>query len=396
MNKSVGLKLHRIVVASLLMSFLLLFIPVSAIEARSENKISELEKKISEAKKEKEKTNKELKENKETLSTLNSTTKTLKGTLNSLNNELDNVSGNLEKLELSIEATNQDMEAIEDDLVEAEETKQQQYDAMKLRIKYMYEAKSYDMFESILGATSFSDFLNKTGYFEALTSYDRQMLEKYKKTCEVINEAKSFLEEEQAELEQLHAAAKSEQNRVSELVKRTNTSIKNYQNEIAATEKEMLEQEELIRKQQESIKNLQDQLAEERRLSELASKSAWRNISQVSFSESDRKLLANIIYCEAGNQPYEGQVGVGAVVINRMLSSVFPDTVVGVVYQKNQFSPARSGRLALALSKDSATPSCYAAADAAMAGQTTVGNSLFFRLPKSGVSGIRIGGIVFY
>lgn len=90
-------------------------------------------------------------------------------------------------------------------------------------------------------------------------------------------------------------------------------------------------------------------------------KSAWRDISEVSFAEGDRYLLANLIYCEAGNQPYAGQVAVGAVVINRVLSSVYPNTVSGVIYQYKQFAPVLDGHLAIALANDSATAACYKA-----------------------------------
>ena len=87
-------------------------------------------------------------------------------------------------------------------------------------------------------------------------------------------------------------------------------------------------------------------------MTQLAAQSSWRDISQVQFADGDRYLLANLIYCEAGGEPYTGQVAVGSVVMNRVLSAVFPDTVVGVIYQRKQFSPVASGRLALALRKD--------------------------------------------
>jgi spore germination cell wall hydrolase CwlJ-like protein len=70
--------------------------------------------------------------------------------------------------------------------------------------------------------------------------------------------------------------------------------------------------------------------------------------------------------------------------------------VVGVIYQKSQFSPAGSGRLALALQLNKATAKCYQAADEAMAGLTNVGNCLYFRTPIPGLTGINIGGHVFY
>ena len=82
--------------------------------------------------------------------------------------------------------------------------------------------------------------------------------------------------------------------------------------------------------------------------------------------------------------------------MNRVMSSVFPDTVVGVIYQNKQFSPVASGRLALALAENRATDACYRAADAAMTGTTTVGNCLFFRTPIEGLTGTRIGGHIFY
>ncbi len=106
--------------------------------------------------------------------------------------------------------------------------------------------------------------------------------------------------------------------------------------------------------------------------------------------------MANLIYCEAGGEPYDGQVAVGSVVINRVLSSVYPDTVVGVIYQNRQFTPAGSGRLAIALNDNRATASCYRAADEAMSGVTNVGNCVYFRTPIEGLEGIRIGGHVFY
>ena len=120
-------------------------------------------------------------------------------------------------------------------------------------------------------------------------------------------------------------------------------------------------------------------------------------MSQVSFAEGDRYLLASIIYCEAGGEPYAGKLAVGSVVINRLLSSRYPDTVVGVIYQNKQFSPVASGRLAIALAEGKATASCYQAADEAMSGRSNVENCLYFRTPIEGiVPRYQIGGHIFY
>ena len=59
------------------------------------------------------------------------------------------------------------------------------------------------------------------------------------------------------------------------------------------------------------------------------------------ISDYDRQLLGALIYYEAGGEPYQGKVAVGSVVVNRMLSSRFPDDMSGVIYQSGQFVPAR-------------------------------------------------------
>ena len=119
-------------------------------------------------------------------------------------------------------------------------------------------------------------------------------------------------------------------------------------------------------------------------------------IAQAGVSPQDVDLLAALIQCEAGGEPYDGQLAVASVVINRVRSSVYPNTVVGVIYQNKQFSPVASGRLELALATNKATSRCYQAADEAMSGVTNVGNCVYFRTPVEGLTGINIGGHVFY
>ena len=55
--------------------------------------------------------------------------------------------------------------------------------------------------------------------------------------------------------------------------------------------------------------------------------------------------MASIINCEAGSEPYQGKLAVGIVVMNRVSSKSFPNSIKGVIYQKGQFSPVRNGSL---------------------------------------------------
>lgn len=118
-------------------------------------------------------------------------------------------------------------------------------------------------------------------------------------------------------------------------------------------------------------------------------------LSANGITEEDLYLLANIIYCEAGCEPYIGKVAVGNVVMNRVKSNRQPNTIQGVVYAKGQFSPVRNGSLERALRRSSADESCYQAALEALSGAKPVGDKLFFRR-VNGRPGQVIGHHVFY
>ncbi len=376
--------------------------------------VSQTEQMLHDAEQEKQETEGKLDETKEDLNNLNDQKDTLEGQLSNLNSELSKVSDNLSDLEqkisdkeAEIDETNANIDQANADLEEATRIRDEQYELMKKQVQFLYERNDSLYMEIVLSSFTlggFSDFINKNDYIEKLADYEKRTLEKYidtqnqiqAKTEELAAEM-AKLESEMAELDEYKAEVVAEQGRVSGLVSQTSNSITATQGQIADAEAAAEAYEAQIKEQEKNIAALRAQLAEEQRMTRLAAASSWRDISEVTFADDDRYLLANLIYCEAGNQPYEGQVGVGAVVINRVLSSVYPDTVVGVIYQNKQFSPVGSGRLAIALANNSASAACYSAADAAMSGITTVSNCLYFRTPVEGVTPrYVIGGHIFY
>lgn len=66
--------------------------------------------------------------------------------------------------------------------------------------------------------------------------------------------------------------------------------------------------------------------------------------AEKSYKDNDLKYMAAIIFCEAGNQSYAGKVAVGCVVMNRVNSSKFPNSILRVIKQPGQFSPVRQGK----------------------------------------------------
>lgn len=102
------------------------------------------------------------------------------------------------------------------------------------------------------------------------------------------------------------------------------------------------------------------------------------NRGAVPADADELRLLGALIYCEAGNQSYEGMVGVGAVVMNRVKSPAYPETIHGVIYSSGQFTPAMSGKVARVY-EGNVPELCMQAAQAAINGETTVGGATYFR-----------------
>ena len=119
-----------------------------------------------------------------------------------------------------------------------------------------------------------------------------------------------------------------------------------------------------------------------------------KNLGAVAASGDEVTLLAALIQAESGNQPYEGQLAVGAVVMNRVRSGGYPNSIQGVISQPGQFGPAATGQVA-SIMANGPKASCMQAAQAAINGETVIGSLTHFRRAGS-TEGIVIGAHVFY
>ena len=123
-------------------------------------------------------------------------------------------------------------------------------------------------------------------------------------------------------------------------------------------------------------------------------KTRKENRGAVAADADELRLLGALIYCEAGNQTYEGMVAVGAVVMNRVKSPAYPNTIYSVIYASGQFSPAMSGKVATVYN-NGVPDLCLMAAAAAINGETTVGGATHFRR-NNGHEGYVLGAHVFW
>ena len=163
----------------------------------------------------------------------------------------------------------------------------------------------------------------------------------------------------------------------------THTAVQTISQSIVASAQEMTDAS-----QQVIAENIAKKEEEERIAREKAEREA-----REAYVRANQELMASIIYCEAGNQPYEGQVAVGAVIMNRVKSGSYPNSIEEVIYQSGQFGPATTGWLNRVRSSKGYSQTALQAAVDALNGSNPIGSCLYF---DQGGSGMKIGAHYFH
>lgn len=352
----------------------------------------------------------------------------LEGDLAVFNDKLAKITEELNVTEQQLESTRKSLKETGKALKEAQKEEKSQYEAMKKRIRFLYEMGGNGLLEVLLSAENFADFLNKAEYITSIQEYDRMMLDRYRETKEVIAGKKQELSQQEASLAGLKEQQEEKQQEVAELVSDTSEHLNAAKRQLADAqadvagyaaklEKQKAYEEQLeaqkaaedakrleeIKRQEEEVRRQKEQEAQRQNNANngnSANKGNSGNKGNGSSGNnggsnaSDLSMLAALIQCEAGGESYEGKLAVGSVVMNRVSSSHFPNTVAGVIYQAGQFSPVASGRFASVLASG-ADASCTQAAGEVLGGRITIG-CLYFRSNNGSISGTVIGGNVFY
>ena len=326
----------------------------------------------------------EIEQGKEALENLEGQKQEISAQLNRYNTQLTEAVNALNETDYAITAKESEIEQKLKELATAQEIEEKQYNDLMIHLQFMYESGVTQSYLNLLSeVTSLTDFLNLSEYVEQISAYDTDMLEQYQAIRAYIEEEEAVLESEREELEVLRAEQEENRKYVNSLVNQTQSALSSKEGEITRQENEVTAQEEELATIKDNIKELQQKLAEELAMSQAAANAEWRDVSQVTFTEEDVTMLANLIYCEARGESYEGKLAVGSVVVNRILSSKYPDTMAGVIYQKSQFAPVTSTKNsfveALAYDKAANSQGCYEASREAISGITNVDNCVYFQ-----------------
>ncbi len=281
---------------------------------------------------------------------------------------------------------------------------------MKIRIRFMYENSLDSMLTQILESGSISEALQRAEYFQSVVSYDRKKLDEYKATTRKIAETKkqlvaeeeSLLElekEQSSQLEEIDSAVNELKNSLREKLDQIQNSQSLRQKFAAELEQQKAyeaqlerqkaeedrkrqaeiarEKEELARQRAEEERRRQQEQQQQNRNSSTATDTSGTSnnttSSNYAASAGDLELMSAIIFCEAGNQSYEGQLAVGSVIMNRVASSSFPNSISGVIYQSG----------------------CMSAAQEVLNGRRNV-DCLYFCVNNGLIDGLIIGDHVFY
>lgn len=189
---------------------------------------------------------------------------------NSLQQEIDSLDSELVALLLDIEVLKDeiaqkeaDIDQATADLAVAEETAQKQYESMKKRIRFMYERGDNALIESLLGAGSMADFLNRVEYFNQIYDYDRTMLNEYQDTITQVAELKETLEQEQQDMLALKENQEHQSEELQDMLTKKRATMDDFDTKLAQAEALAAQYKETIQEQNDIIVAEQARIAAE-------------------------------------------------------------------------------------------------------------------------------------
>lgn len=347
----------------------------------------------------------------DTVDSLEKQTNGLQNQLDSLNQDLTSLSAEITDLASKIEDTDASVQKAELDLAAAKLDEQLQYAAMKKRIKYMYESGNTSLLQIIFSSESMGDFLNKAEFVKNITEYDRNMLDELQQVHDLVAKKDADLKAEQASLAEMKTNLDQQEQELNDKISSTSGELQASSEALAKAKEAQAAAAAALKKKQEeeAAAAAEKQKQEEEAAASNTSGSSGNTdsgnsggnttitVPDTPAETTDLVLFAAILQCEAGGYNYDGILAVATVIMNRVASPLYPNTISGVVYQSGQFAPTWDGSLSRVLQRGPVSL-CYQVAQEALGGArlASVSGCYQFRSASTGMSGINVGGNVFF
>ena len=263
--------------------------------------------------------------------------------LASIDSELLAISDKIDQTEAQIAITDSEMQRTEDMLEQSVNDEQRQYDAMKTRIKYMYESGNSSLIEMLFSAENIADFVNKADFVQSVSEYDRDMLTELKNIKNDIISQQEIISEQKDSLATLKSQLKTTENSLSSRADELSLDLDSYMariEELKAEEKRKQELQEMI----ENNSHVSNGNSEVKPEVPDNSESEQQNKPSPEVNASELELFAALLQCEA-HADYDSLLAVATVIMNRVESPRFPNNIHDVIYAPGQFEPTWTGRL---------------------------------------------------
>ena len=332
----------------------------------------------------------------EEINNLEDQSSSLESELQGINEDILALSDEISTTEMQVEMLNGEIARTSDELDEAMANEERQYEDMKARIKYMYEHGNATLLELLFSAEDMSDFLNKADFIENLSEYDRNALNDLKDIHQQIEDEQKTLETQQASLTDLQEQLQNQQTELQAKADATSTNLADVQARLQQAKEEeaarIAAEEEAARQAAASVNNNPGSGN-----SGGGYDNSVVNGGGIDASTDDVTLLAAIIQCEA-YQTYDALLAVATVIMNRVESPRFPNSISGVIYASGQFEPVWTGRLENVLNSGPTSLSMQVAQDAINGARLAAVSDCYYFLyaPYANRDGVVIGDNVFF
>ncbi len=214
---------------------------------------------VSDVKQQQTETQNQLNEINKSISVIESKRKQVRSQINNLNEDLVETMLSLELLEADLESKQAEIDEVQAEYESLKQLEEKQYEAMKLRIRYMYEQDTMDLISMIMEAESISDLINRADFAREVSQYDEEKVNEYEETKNQAQETKEKLEEEQEALLEMQEDQLVYKANLDKQIASAKSQVKNFETELANAQAKAKEYQNTIKEQNALIAKLAEE-----------------------------------------------------------------------------------------------------------------------------------------
>lgn len=215
--------------------------------------------KIDDLKKQQKDTQEKLDEANDNIKDIESEKKGITEEIEALDNQVVEIMTAISLLEDELAELEKELVVVQKDYEAAKAEEEKQYAAMKIRLKYLYEKGDTDSISLLIGASNFTDMVNRADYIEKVHAYDQNMLKEYTKIKEEVETKRIELETYQSELETGKNELELEKTELNKLLEEKKQQEEDYETQLAKAKQEAAAYKAKLKQQNSQIKKLEDE-----------------------------------------------------------------------------------------------------------------------------------------